>query len=72
MQLERERHTMMRSWAEREEQLNLAVGSMAGLYGDPQVLAGAGIQEIEGIDVPRLQAPKAAQPAEGGANHGKR
>lgn len=52
--LEKERRTMTRMWAKREEQLRIAIESTAGMYGDLQGIAGKTLQEIEGLDIPRL------------------
>jgi hypothetical protein len=49
--LDRERKTMMRMWAKREEQLKGVLDSTAGLYGDLQGIAGRAMQEIEGLDL---------------------
>lgn len=49
--LDRERKTMMRLWAKREEQLRGVLNSTAGLYGDLQGIAGRAMQEIESLDV---------------------
>ena len=49
--LDRERKTMMRLWAKREEQLRGVLDSTAGLYGDLQGIAGRAMQEIESLDV---------------------
>jgi hypothetical protein len=49
--LDRERKTMMRLWAKREEQLKGVLDSTAGLYGDLQGIAGRAMQEIESLDV---------------------
>jgi Uncharacterized protein conserved in bacteria (DUF2130) len=43
--LDRERKTMMRLWAKREEQLKGVLDSTAGLYGDLQGIAGRGDRE---------------------------
>ena len=54
--LDRERKTMMRMWAKREEQLKGVLDSSAGLYGDLQGIAGRAMSEIEvGIEVRRAQ-----------------
>src|SRR5216684_308935 len=47
--LDRERKTMMRMWAKREEQLKGVLDSSAGLYGDLQGIAGRAMSEIEGL-----------------------
>ena len=57
--LERERKTMMRLWAKREEQIRGVIDSTAGMYGDLQGIAGRTLQEIEGLGVPLLDTPKA-------------
>lgn len=52
--LEKERKTMTRLWAKREEQLRCAIESTAGMYGDLQGIAGKTLQEIEGLALPLL------------------
>ena len=52
--LERERATMTRLWAKREQQLRGVLDSTAGLYGDLQGIAGRAMQEIESLDVPMI------------------
>jgi len=54
--LDRERKTMTRLWAKREEQIRGVIESTAGMYGDLQGIAGRTLQEIEGLDVPLLEA----------------
>jgi hypothetical protein len=54
--LDRERKTMMRMWAKREEQLKGVLDSTAGLYGDLQGIAGRAMQEIEGLDVLMIES----------------
>ncbi len=58
--LDKERKTMTRLWAKREEQIRGVIESTAGMYGDLQGIAGRTLQEIEGLDIPLLEA--------GGAN----
>lgn len=56
--LQRERKTMTKLWAKREEQIRCVVESTAGMYGDLQGIAGKSLQEIEGLDLmllPELQ-----------------
>lgn len=55
--LEKERKTMTRLWAKREEQLRCAIESTAGMYGDLQGIAGRTLQEIEGLQMPALPEP---------------
>lgn len=52
--LEKERKTMMRLWAKREEQIRCVIESTAGMYGDLQGIAGKSLLEIEGLDHPLL------------------
>jgi len=54
--LDRERATMTRLWAKREEQLRGVLDSTAGLYGDLQGIAGRAMQEIESLDVLMIEA----------------
>jgi hypothetical protein len=54
--LDRERKTMTRLWAKREEQLKGVLDSTAGLYGDLQGVAGRAMQEIESLDVAMIEA----------------
>jgi len=54
--LDRERKTMMRLWAKREEQLRSVLDSTAGLYGDLQGIVGQAMQEIESLDVLLIEA----------------
>lgn len=53
--LNRERATMTRLWAKREEQLRGVLDSTAGLYGDLQAIAGRAMPEIESLDVPMIE-----------------
>jgi hypothetical protein len=62
--LDRERKTMMRLWAKREEQIRGVVESTAGLYGDLQGIAGRTLLEIEGLELPLLDGPTASEAAE--------
>jgi hypothetical protein len=41
--LSRERKTMTRLWAKREEQIRGVISSTAGMYGDLQGIAGKGL-----------------------------
>ncbi|MDT3684956.1 MAG: DUF2130 domain-containing protein [Pseudorhodoplanes sp.] len=53
--LEKERKAMTRLWARREEQIRVAVESMAGMYGDLQGIAGRTMQEISGLELPMIE-----------------
>ena len=52
--LEKERKTMTKLWAKREEQIRCAVESTAGMYGDLQGIAGKSLLEIEGLEIKLL------------------
>ena len=54
--LERERKTMTKLWAKREEQIRRVIESTAGMYGDLQGIAGKTLQEIEGLDIQLLES----------------
>ena len=62
--LDRERKTMMRLWAKREEQIRGVVESTAGLYGDLQGIAGRSLLEIDGLELPLLDGPSGIEAAE--------
>ena len=62
--LDRERKTMMRLRAKREEQIRGVVESTAGLYGDLQGIAGRSLLEIDGLELPLLDGPTASEAAE--------
>ncbi|HEV3339647.1 MAG TPA: DUF2130 domain-containing protein [Pirellulales bacterium] len=62
--LDRERKTMMRLLAKREEQIRGVVESTAGLYGDLQGIAGRTLLEIEGLELPLLDGPAGSEAAE--------
>lgn len=54
--LEKERRTMTRLWAKREEQIRGVIDSTAGMYGDLQGIAGKAFREIEGLEILTLPA----------------
>jgi hypothetical protein len=54
--LAKERKTMTRLWAKREEQIRGVIESTAGMYGDLQGIAGKGLNEIEGLQFAMLPA----------------
>ena len=49
----------MKQWAKREEQIERVMGATVGMYGDLQGIAGKSLQEIEGLELPALEAPVA-------------
>ncbi|HET9131367.1 MAG TPA: DUF2130 domain-containing protein, partial [Terriglobia bacterium] len=58
--LEKERRMMTRNWARRQEQIRCAAESTVGMFGDFQGIAGRALQEIDGLEVPLLEAPEPA------------
>jgi hypothetical protein len=54
--LERERKAMTRLWAKREAQIRGVLEATVGMYGDLQGIAGKTLPEIEGLDIPLLEA----------------
>lgn len=55
--LDKERRTLTRLWAKREEQIRVVIDATAGMYGDLQGIAGRTLQEIEGLSIPALPSP---------------
>lgn len=66
--LEKERKTMTKLWAKREEQIRCVIESTAGMYGDLQGIVGKSLQEIEGLDSPSIGIEDRS--ASTGADHG--
>ncbi|MFC3071207.1 DUF2130 domain-containing protein [Phenylobacterium soli] len=56
--LQKERTTMTRLWAKREEQIRAVIESTAGMYGDLQGIAGKSLKEIAALDVLLLESPE--------------
>jgi hypothetical protein len=54
--LEAEKRATQRHWARRERQLERALASTAGLYGDIEGIVGRGIAQVLGLDLPALEA----------------
>jgi len=54
--LDKERKTMTRLWAKREEQIHRVLEATAGMYGDLQGIAGKSLNEIEGLEITMLPA----------------
>ena len=53
--LEKERRSVQRLWAKREKQIERALTSTSGLYGDVQGIAGGAIPELSALDLPALE-----------------
>lgn len=56
--LDKEKKAIIKQWAKREEQIDRVMQATAGMYGDLQGIAGKTIQEIEGLEMRFLDAPK--------------
>lgn len=54
--LDKERKAIMKQWAKREEQIARVMGATVGMYGDLQGIAGKSLQEIEGLEFPKLES----------------
>jgi len=64
--LDKERKVIMKQWAKREEQIDRVMQSTVGMYGDLQGIAGKTLQEIEGLELQSLDAPKDNKEETGG------
>ena len=47
---------MTKLWAKRDAQINGVIESTVGMYGDLQGIAGRDLQEIDGLEMPLLEA----------------
>ena len=63
--LEKERKAMQKSWAKREQQIQVIVQATAGMWGDMQGIAGRSLPEIEGLDFDGAEAVEDRTPAGG-------
>jgi len=50
--LDKERKSLTKQWAKREQGLEVMVTALAGMYGDVQGLAGQSMKELEGLRLP--------------------
>ena len=57
-ELNKERKVITKQWAKREEQIDRVMQATVGMYGDLQGIAGKSLQEIEGLELQALEAPK--------------
>ncbi len=60
--LEAEKRAYNKHWNKRQKQLDRALASTTGLYGDLQGIIGTGLQEIEGMEVLAIDAEKGTKP----------
>jgi hypothetical protein len=56
--LDKERTSTTRMWAKRQKQIEAIATSTAGLFGDLQGIVGRSLHEIEGLEMPLLDAPE--------------
>ena len=57
--LDKEKKAITKQWAKREGQIMRVMGATLGMYGDLQGIAGKSLQEIDGLELPALEAPVA-------------
>lgn len=60
--LDKEKKVITKQWAKRDEQIERVMQATVGMYGDMQGIAGKTLQEIEGLEMHALEAPKPEQP----------
>jgi hypothetical protein len=53
--LDKERKTLTKLWAKRQEQIRCVIETTAGMYGDLQGIAGKSLQEVEGLEIRLLE-----------------
>lgn len=58
--LDKEKRAMKTIWKRREKQIDLAIGSTAGLYGDLQGIFGTALPRVEGLSLPVGSGPEPA------------
>ncbi|MDQ3563950.1 MAG: DUF2130 domain-containing protein [Pseudomonadota bacterium] len=56
--IDREKKTITKQWAKREEQIDRVMQATVGMYGDLQGIAGKSLQEIEGLELKALEDNK--------------
>jgi len=66
--LDKERKAIMKQWAKREVQIERVMGATAGMYGDLQGIAGKSLQEIDGLELEKLEVKNIG--SIGDKNHG--
>lgn len=54
--LDKEKKAIMKQWSKREAQIDRVMSATVGMYGDLQGIAGASLQEIEGLELKALEA----------------
>ncbi len=54
--LDKERKAIQKQWAKRDQQIERVMAATAGMYGDLQGIAGKSIQQVDGLELPALDA----------------
>ena len=57
--LAKEKKSITKQWAKREKQIENVMQSTVGMWGDLQGIAGQTLQELEGMELPMLEADDA-------------
>jgi hypothetical protein len=60
--LDRERTAFEKVWAKREHQIGNVIQNVAGMYGDMQGIVGAGLPDIEQLQLPDSASPPLLKP----------
>lgn len=55
--LSAERRVITKQWEKRQKQIDRVMTSTVGIWGDLQGIAGATLQQIEGLELPALPGP---------------
>jgi len=66
--LDKEKKAITKQWAKRDEQIERVMQATVGMYGDMQGIAGKTLQEIEGLEMKALEAPKLPERDETGGH----
>jgi hypothetical protein len=59
--LDKEKRVITKQWAKRAEQIENVMQATVGMYGDLEGIAGKTLQEIEGLEIRSLSAPRQAK-----------
>lgn len=55
--LNKEKKAISKQWAKRDEEITRVMTATVGMYGDLQGIAGKSLQEIEGLEISKLNPP---------------
>lgn len=56
--LNKEKKAISKQWAKRDEEITRVMTATVGMYGDLQGIAGKSLQEIEGLEISKLNPPE--------------